>query len=51
MCLRPLCFILIIHTSPLFNLVSSFNFQLIDLSTQTVRLFGKWLGKLAAGRE
>lgn len=50
-CLRPLCSILIIYASLPFNLVSSFNFQLIDPSTQTAHLFSKWLGKLATRLE
>lgn len=51
MCVCPLCSTLIIRKSLPFNLVSSFNFRLIDLSTQTAHLFSKWLGKQVARHE
>ncbi len=51
MCLCPLCSSIIISMSLPFSLVSSFNFLLIDLSTQTTHLFSKWLGKLVAQLE
>lgn len=46
--LCPLCSTPIICVSFPFNLVSSFNFQLIDLSTQAAHLFSKRLGKPVA---